>query len=455
MHQLAGLLGIPVFLALGWAVSTDRRAVRWRVVAWGLGLQFAFALLILKTPPGYALFQGVSAVFSKLIEFTDAGAGFVWGWMYRKDQPPAFLVDVLMTIVFFSALSSILFHFGVLQAAVAVIAKAMRRTLGTSGSETLSAAANIFVGQTEAPLLVKPYLDTMTRSELHALMTGGFATIAGGVLAAYVSFGLDAGHLVAASFMSAPAALAVSKLFLPETETSVTAGEIRLSPARETVNVFDAACGGAAQGMKLVLNVAAMILAFVSLIALLNGILGWIHGLLAPGVADPVTLQRLFGFLLAPVAWLLGVPWADCPAIGSMLGTRLVINEFVAYLELMQSEVSARAYVVASYAFCGFANLGSIAVQIGGISTMAPSRRADLARIGLRAMFAATLASFLTASVAGALLGDEEVERDYRRNRARVARDAEGRRRECDAFLGKFPDSRFAGEFRLLKDGAR
>lgn len=455
MHQFVGLLGIPALLALAWLASTDRKAVRWRLVAWGLGLQFAFALLILKTPPGHALFDGVSVLFSKLIRCTDDGARFVWGWLYQKGQPPAFLIDVLMTIIFFSALTSLLYHVGLLQAVVALLARGMRRTLGTSGAETLGAAANIFVGQTEAPLVVKPYLASMTRSEIHALMAGGFATLAGGVLAAYVSFGVDAGHLVAASFMSAPAALVAAKILLPETETPATAGGAELRFERTTVNAFDAVCAGAADGMKLVLNVAAMILAFVSLIALANGVLGWAHRLVSPGITDPFTIQKGFGWILAPVAWLLGVPWADCPEIGAMLGTRLVVNEFVAYLDLMKSGVSPRATVVATYAFCGFANLGSIAVQIGGVSALVPERRADLARLGFRAMMAGTLASFLTAGVAGSLLSDEEVERDYRRNRVRVAKTDEERRRECDAFLGKYPDSRWAEEFRAKREGAR
>jgi CNT family concentrative nucleoside transporter len=275
-------------------------------------------------------------------------------------------------------------------------------------------------------------------------MVGGFATIAGGVLAAYVSFGIDAGHLVAASFMSAPAALVAAKMFLPETEASATAGGVEIRFERTTANGFDAACVGAADGMKLAINVIAMIVAFVSLVAMAN----WAIGALAPGF----TLQRIFGWILAPVAFLLGVPWADCPAVGGMLGTRMVINEFVAYLDLMKADVSARAHVVATYAFCGFANLGSIAVQIGGISSFAPGRRADLARLGFRAMLAGTLASFLTAGVAGSLLSDEQVERDFRRSRANAAKTTEGRQGECDAFLRKYPGSRYAEEMRKLRE---
>lgn len=447
MHPLVSLLGLPVLLGLCWLASNNRKAIPWRVVGWGMALQFLFALLILKTWPGEAVFDWMSRAFSRLISFSDAGAKEVWGWLFRNpagQAAPVFMIDILMTIIFFAALMSILYHLGLMQLVVAGIAKVMRKTMGTSGSETLSAAANIFVGQTEAPLVVKPYVESMTMSELHAVMVSGFATIAGGVLAAYVIFGFDAGHLVAASVMSAPAALVTAKMFYPETQESVTAGELKIRLEKTSVNVFDAACTGAGDGMKLVLNVVAMLLAFVSLIAMLNWGIGQIF--------EGITLQRLFGWVLAPVAWLMGVPWSDCDEIGGLLGTRMVLNEFVAYFELARAEVSARSYVIATYAFCGFANLGSIAIQIGGISTIAPSRRGDLARLGLRAMLAGTIASFLTANIAGALLTDEQVERDYRGNRARVARTVEARQRECDAFLEKYPKSPYAGKVRELRE---
>jgi concentrative nucleoside transporter, CNT family len=446
VNRLAGLLGLGVFVALAWAVSTDRRAIRWKTVAWGMGLQALFGLLILKTPPGQALFRALGDGFTRLIAFTDDGARFVWGWLYRNPagaRAPVFLIDLLMVVVFFSALMSLLYHLGLMQRIIAGVAWVMRRTMGTSGSETLSAAANIFVGQTEAPLVVKPYLDTMTRSELHAVMVGGFATIAGSVLGIYVSFGLDAGHLIAASVMSAPAALVAAKLFMPETEASVTAGEVKVKLERPGANAFDAVCVGATDGLKLALNVVAMLLAFVSILAMIN----WGLGKLLPGF----TLQRVLGWLLAPLAWLLGVPARDCGTVGSLLGTRMVLTEFVAYFDLMKADVSARAYVICAYAFCGFANVPSIAVQIGGISALAPGRRADLARLGLRAMLAGTLASFFTACIAGALLSDEQVERDFRRNRARMATTEEERRRECDAFLTKYPASPYAPEFRAAR----
>lgn len=444
MHRLVSVLGLAVFLGIAWLASNNRRAIRWRIVAWGIGLQILFALAILKTSPGYAAFRWVSDAFARLISFTDEGARFVWGWLYKKEGGYVFILDALMTIIFFAALTSLLYHVGVLQKIVGGIARLMRRTMGTSGSETLSAASNIFVGMTEAPLVVRPFVETMTMSELHAVMVGGFATIAGGVLAAYVSFGIDAGHLVAASFMSAPAALAAAKMFYPETQESVTAGQMKLKLERTTVNAFDAICSGAGEGMRLILNVAAMVLAFVALIAMVNWGIGLLH--------QDLTLQQILGWVFAPLAWLMGVPGEDCTKIGQLLGTRLVVNEFVSYLELARMDVSPRAYVIATYAFCGFANFGSIAIQIGGISTIAPSRRADLARLGLRAMLAGTLASFLTACVAGALLSDEQVERDYRKNRAEKAATAEERARHCDEFLRKYPGSPYAEMMRRLRE---
>jgi CNT family concentrative nucleoside transporter len=443
VHQLTSAFGLFALLGIGWLASNNRKAIPWRVVGWGTGLQILFGLAILKTRPGYWLFDHLSKGFERLIGFTDDGAKFVWGWLYRKDGPPVFLIDILMTIIFFASLMSLLYHFGVMQWVVSGIAKVMRKTMGTSGSETLCAAANIFVGQTEAPLVVKPFVETMTMSELHAVMVGGFATIAGGVLAAYVTFGIDAGHLIAASVMSAPASLVAAKMFYPETQASVTAGELKIQLERNSANAFDAVCTGASDGMKLILNVIAMLAAFVSIIALIN----WAVGAVIPGV----TLQRIFGWLLAPVAWLMGVPWDDAAKIGGLLGTRMILTEFVGYLDLMKTDCSARAYVIATYAFCGFANFPSIAVQIGGISTIAPSRRADLARLGLRAMLAGTLASFFTAAIAGALLTDEDMERDFRKNKARVAQTSAQKIEQYDAFLGKYPESSFAEEFRELK----
>lgn len=454
MHQLVSLLGLSVLLGIAYAASNNRRAIRWRIVGWGIALQFIFAVLILKTAPGYAVFRWCSDAIGTLISFTDKGASFVWGWLYKHEfgtKPPIFIVDILMTIIFFAALMSFLYHIGVMQWVVAGIAKVMRVTMGTSGSETLSASANIFVGQTEAPLVVKPFVESMTMSELHCVMVGGFATVAGGVMAAYVTFGIDAGHLLAASVMSAPAALVAAKMFYPETQESVTSGDLKIRLDKSSTNVFDAVCVGASDGMKLVLNVAAMLLAFICIIGLLDWGVSEIHKIVQPSIEKPLTLSMIFGWVLAPIAWVIGVPWEDCRGVGELLGIRMVINEFVAYMKMPEMELSARAYVIATYAFCGFANFSSIAIQIGGISTIAPSRRSDLARLGLRAMLAGTLASFLTANIAGALLNDEEVERDFRKNKARIARTTEEKTKHYDAFLQKYPNSAYAQEFHKLK----
>jgi CNT family concentrative nucleoside transporter len=443
VHQLISAFGLFVLLGICWAASNNRKAISWRVVAWGTALQILFALLILKTRPGYVVFAWLTRAFERVIGFTDDGGRLVWGWLYQKSMPPIFLVDILMTIIFFSALMSLLYHFGIMQWIVVGLTKGLRKTMRTSGSETLAAAANIFVGQTEAPLVVKPFVETMTLSELHAVMVGGFASIAGGVLAAYVTFGIDAGHMIAQSVMSAPASLVAAKMFYPETQPSVTAGDTPIPLERTSVNALDAICIGASDGMKLVLNVVAMLLAFVSIVAMLN----WAIGEIFPGMS----LQRIMGWIFAPLAWLMGVPWKDCGAVGGLLGTRMILNEFIAYLELMKTEVSARAYVIATYALCGFANLGSVAIQIGGISALAPSRRADLARLGMRAMLAGTLATFLTAAIAGVFITDEDAERDYRKNRARVAATAAEKIEQYELFLRKYPASSFAEEFRNLR----
>ena len=315
-----------------------------------------------------------------------------------------FVITVTATIILVAALSSLLYHYGILQLVVRGTAWVMQRLMRTSGSESLAAAANIFMGQTEAPLVIRPYLPKMTRSEILALMTGGMATIAGGVLAAYVSFGISAGHLLTASVMSAPAALLIAKVMLPETEASETAAGASAKIPRETTNGLDALCRGASEGMMLAINVMAMLIAFVAVVALANYLIGL--GLRQVGVTSSTPLQTLFGWVNAPFAWLMGVPWKDCEAVGSILGERIVINEFVGYFSLskMTAELDPRSYTLATYALCGFANFSSIAIQIGGIGSLAPTRRADLAKLGLRAMVGGLLASYLTATIAGILI---------------------------------------------------
>ncbi|MDX1493764.1 MAG: nucleoside transporter C-terminal domain-containing protein [Longimicrobiales bacterium] len=443
-ERLRSLVGLVALGFVAWAMSTDRSRIQWRVVGWGVTLQFLFALFILKTAAGRRVFDVMGDVVVRLLGFTVDGAAFVFGNLVYDTVPvgtgvvgqggfqalpgqvaqtgAAFAFSVLPTIIFFSALMTVLYYLGVMQVLVRGAAWVMQRTMGTSGAETLSAAGNIFVGQTEAPLLVKPFIESMTDSELMAVMTAGFATVAGGVLAAYVGMMVGffpdiAGHLIAASVMSAPAALVVAKLMVPETEVPNTSGELDIVVKTPDVNVIDAAARGASEGLHLALNVGAMLLAFVALIHMCNGMLGWAGGLVG---LEGLTLEAMLGWVLAPLAWLMGVPWADAPTVGSLMGVKTVLNEFVAYLQLAgilsqggagaaagQAAVMAldpRSVVIATYALSGFANFGSIAIQIGGIGGIAPSRRHDLSRLGLRAMIGGSLAAFMTATVAGMIL---------------------------------------------------
>ncbi|HEX2251693.1 MAG TPA: NupC/NupG family nucleoside CNT transporter [Thermoanaerobaculia bacterium] len=399
---MIAFLGLFVMLGIAWALSTDRRAIRWRTVVTGTALQFAFALLILKTRAGLALFDAATRVVTAFLDFTDAGASFIFGEGFAEHF---FAFKVLPTIIFFSSFITILYYLGVIQWVVRGFARVMMWVMGTSGAESLSASGNIFVGQTEAPLLIRPYVGTMTNSELMAVMTGGFATIAGGVLAAYVGMGVPAGHLIAASVMSAPAALVMAKVMFPETEQSLTAGEVRVDVEKPWANVIDAAAEGAGAGLKLALNVGAMLLAFIALIALVNAVISWFGGLFG---YEALTLEIILGWLLRPLAWLMGVEWAEADEVGALLGIKTVLNEFVGYVRLEEmaaaGQLSERSQIIATYALCGFANFSSIAIQIGGIGGIAPERKQDLARLGLRAMVAGSLACFQTATIAGILL---------------------------------------------------
>jgi CNT family concentrative nucleoside transporter len=415
MDRIIPLLGLGMFVFTAWAISLDRRRFPWRVVASGLGLQMAIAWLILGTAAGRGLFDGIKRAFEKLLGFAQEGVSFVFGPLadqallehtLGKGHGFVFVVTVTGTIVLVSALSSLLYHYGILQLVVRGVAWVMRKLMGTSGSESLAAAANIFMGQTEAPLVIKPYLPGMTRSELMALMTGGMATIAGGVLAAYVAMEIDAGHLLTASVISAPASLMIAKIILPETQPSQTASGAHAEIERQSVNGLDAMCTGASDGMKLAINVFAMLIAFVAMVALVNYALSlplrWI------GHNDPRPLQTLLGWINAPFAWLMGVPASDCLKVGGILGQRIVLNEFMGYAELAElhkaGAITARSSAITTYALCGFANFASIAIQIGGIGALAPERRADLARLGLLAMVGGLLACYCTASVAAFLL---------------------------------------------------
>ncbi|MEG5029562.1 NupC/NupG family nucleoside CNT transporter [Microcoleus sp. AT8-B1] len=402
MERLISVFGLAVFVGLSYVFSVDRRAVKWPPVLWGIALQLIFAILILKTAPGLAVFKFLGDMVTQFLNFSDAGAKFIFGDNFAEHF---IAFKVLPTIIFFSSFITILYHYGILQRVVQAVAWLMIKTMKTSGAETLSCAANIFIGQTEAPLLIKPYLGAMTLSELHAVMTGGFATIAGGVMAAYISFGVPAQHLISASVMSAPAALAISKLLYPETEKSLTAGEVEVKVEQVYANAVDAAASGASDGLKLAANVAAMLIAFLGLLAFFNALLGWFGGLIS---LPQLSLELIFAYLMAPVAWLMGVPWADCAEVGIVLGKKTILNEFIAYLDLMelvkQQAISERSQIISTYALCGFSNIGSIGIQIGGIGAMAPQRQGDLARLGVRAMIAGSLACFMTACIAGMLI---------------------------------------------------
>jgi CNT family concentrative nucleoside transporter len=416
-----GLLALTVILFVLWRFSPKRKSIDWSLVAKGLGLQIIFALLILKTTWGRGFFSVVNDVFIALISYTMAGARFVFGSLVDYSTPVTggdgvveiasnFAFAVLPTIIFFSALMTVLYYLGVMQRIVKVVAWVMQRTLKTSGAETTSAAGNIFVGQTEAPLLIKPFVKNMTMSELNTVMTGGFATVAGGVMAAYVAmlagyFPLIAGHLLAASIMAAPASIVVSKMLMPETEEPETRDSLDFDIEQDSVNVIDAAAGGASDGMRLALNVGAMLIAFLALIALFNGLLGWSLGLIN---IEGITLERLLGWAFAPIAWLIGVPMADASEIGTLFGVKMVANEFVAFQMLADgiaggSTLSPKSVIIATYALTGFANFSSIAIQIGGIGGIAPERRHDLSRLGLRAMLGGTVATWMTAMLAGVL----------------------------------------------------
>ena len=410
MERVISLLGLVVMVGLAWAMSEHKKQVNLRVVWGGLLLQLFLAVFILKTSIGAAIFQTIGDFFTATLGFVDAGTSLVFGEEYLHHF---FAFKVLPTIIFFSSLMSILYYLGIIQKVVEAFAWVMQRTLGTSGSETLAAAANIFVGQTEAPLMVRPYISSMTKSELMALMVGGFATIAGGVLVAYVGMGIDAGHLVAASVISAPAALLISKLMIPETEQSVTLGHVELTVEEKHANVIDAATKGALDGMKLTLNVVAMLIAFLGLVALVDAALGlvgeWTGALF--GYNWHWSLAALFGYVFAPFAYLLGIPWVDCFYAGELLGKKMVLNEFIAYAQMMEWSqpdsgvvLSERSTLILTYALCGFANFGSVGIQIGGIGGIAPERRAELALLGIRAMIGGTLAMMMTACIAGILI---------------------------------------------------
>ncbi len=417
LPKLVSLLGLVAFIGLGWLLSNNRRRFPWRTVLWGVGLQFAFALFILKTPFGERLFEGATKMVGQLNLYALEGAKMVFGPLADDTKlstvfgpgGAVFAVLIAATIILISSLSALLYHWGVLQRIVQGMAWVMMRTMRTSGSESLAGASNIFLGQTEAALLIKPYLPKLTKSEIMALMVTGFSTIATGVMVVYAGLpAMSAGHIVTASVLGAPAGLLMAKVMWPETEKSETGEKHHFETKRTAANSIDALCTGASEGVMLSINVIGMLLAFVAVVALMNALVAWPQTAL--GATSPVTLQQFFGWINAPFAWLLGVPAQDCGYIGQILGERVVLNEFIAYIDLSNyvqahpGALTPRSITLASYALCGFANFASIAIQIGGISALCPERRVDLAKIGLRAMLSGLIACYVMTAIIGVLI---------------------------------------------------
>ena len=408
MGRYTGFLGLAVILGFAWLVSTHKRAIKLRILAWGLGLQFTFALLVLKTDFGN-VFQAISRGVNAMINYVQAGSTFVFGNQLGGPDGPfgvVFAFQVLPIVIFIASFFSILYYLGIMQWVVRGMAIVMLKVMGASGAESLNVAASIFMGQTEAPLTIKPFIAGMTESELFTIMTSGMAHVSGAVMAAYVLIAhVEIKHLLTAVIMTAPATIMLAKIFIPETEKPATAGKVEIKVEKTAVNVIDAAAQGAGDGLRLALNIGAMLIAFIALIAMVNGILGWVHTFAFLGWVPP-TLEKIFGVIFAPLAWIMGVSWKDASDIGNLLGTRLVLNEFVAFTQLgpMKAHLDPRSFTIATYALCGFANFSSIAIQIGGIGALAPNRKSDLARMGIRAVAAGSMANFMSACIAGMLL---------------------------------------------------
>ncbi|HSC58220.1 MAG TPA: nucleoside transporter C-terminal domain-containing protein [Gemmatimonadales bacterium] len=403
--RLNGLIGLVLIVGVGILFSSKRKAIRWRIIAWGLGLQFAFAIFVLRIPFGQHLFRTLGDFVTKVLSYSYAGSQFVFGDLGKQGSSfgVIFAFQVLPAIIFVSALFAIMYYLGVMQLVVRAFAVVMSKIMRASGAESLDVAASIFMGQTEAPLTIRPFLPTMTQSELMTVMTSGMAHISGSIMAAYIAFGVEARHLLTAVIMTAPGTIMMAKLFEPETEVPETMGKLQHEIPRTDVNVVDAAARGTGEGLHLMLNVIAMLISFLALVALTNGAFGWVHSLVP---WFPQDLQTVFGWVGRPVAWAMGVPWKDSGVIGGLLGTRAVLNEFIAFSQLgpLKATLDPRSFVIASFALAGFANISSVGIQIGGIGALAPNRKGDLAKLGFRAMLAGTLANFLSATIAGMLL---------------------------------------------------
>ena len=403
--RLVGLFGIVTILGIGVLLSSNRKAISWRVVAWGVGLQAAFAVFVLRVPVGQTIFQALGRFVTAILSFSYVGSSFVFGEVGKQHSSLGviFAFQVLPAIIFVSALFAIMYYLGIMQVVVRAFAVTMNKVMGASGAESLNVAASIFMGQTEAPLTIRPFLPKMTRSELMTVMTAGMAHVSGSIMAAYIAFGIEARHLLTAVIMTAPGTIMMAKILEPETEVPETLGGVKVDIPRTDVNVVDAAARGTTEGLYLMLNVIAMLVSFIALIALANGGFGWVHRHLS---WFPANIQTILGWVFSPIAWVMGVPWHDSGTIGGLLGTRMVLNEFIAYSQLgpLKATLSPVSFTIATFALCGFANVGSVGIQIGGIGALAPERKHDLARLGFRAMLAGTLANFLSATLAGILL---------------------------------------------------
>ncbi len=406
MGRFTGLLGLVAILAVAWLFSRHKRAIKLSILFWGLGLQFGFAVIILKTDVS-KLFQAASVAVTAMLGYAEYGSAFVFGDTLGRSSGSmgsVFAFQVLPIIIFIASFFSILYYLGIMQWVVKAFAIVMQKVMGASGAESLNVAASIFMGQTEAPLTIRPFIAGLTESELFTIMVSGMAHVSGAVMAAYVKMAhVEIQHLLTAVIMTAPATIMLAKIFQPEVGTPVTAGRVDVKIENKSVNIIDAAAQGAGDGLQLCLNIGAMLIAFLALIALVDGAFGWVHGLVS---WVPSSMEQLFGMIFAPVAWLLGVSWNDCATIGRLLGERLVTNEFIAFIDLgkIKNQLDPHSFTIATYALCGFANFSSIAIQVGGIGALAPSRKSDLARLGLRAVAAGTMANFMSACIAGILL---------------------------------------------------
>src|SRR5579862_3604153 len=406
MHRLVGILGMITMMSLAYLFSTNRRAIRYKTVAWGLGLQIVFAFLVMRWAYGRLLFQHAGAAVNWVLDYAFFGSEFVFGNLGKKGSPMGFFFafQVLPTIIFIAAVFALLYYYGVMQFIIKIAAKVMTRLMGASGAESLNVAASIFMGQTEAPLTIRPFLPEVTQSELMTIMTSGMAHVSGSLMGAYMAYGIHAEHLLAAVIMTAPGTIMIAKMIVPETGQPLTAGRVEMAEMEKDANAIGAIARGTIDGLHLALNVAAMLVSFIALVYLVDALFGGVHNHLAHWF--PSSLEQLFGWIFAPVAWLAGVQWHDAPVIGNLMGLRMVTNELVAFQRLgpLQSTLDPRSFTIATFALCGFANFSSIGIQIGGIGALAPNKRSELARLGIRAMLAGTMANLLSASLVGIML---------------------------------------------------